>query len=119
MLFGFLNLSGPEEDSYKKAAEDKTSIGSILLELKYVTPEDLEAAIKVQKSRAPLGRILVDDMKVITEDQLEEALLEQKIRRKKASLKEMSRFHSKRNGRMVTEVKNVLHCLALKVRPTE
>lgn len=119
MLFGFLNLSGPEKDPYKKAAEDQTSIGRILIEFEYITPEDLEVAIRVQKSKAPLGRILVDDMKVITEDQLEEALLEQKIRRKKASLKEMSRFHSKRNGRMVSEVRDVLQCLARKVKTTE
>jgi hypothetical protein len=114
MFFGMLNLLIRPEDPYERADKDRTALGAILVELGHMSRDELEKAIAVQKTQIPLGRILVDELKVITEDQLEEALLEQKIRRKTAKLKDISKFHGERNRRLVDDLKEQLHCMVEK-----
>jgi phage-related protein len=46
----------------------------------YITSSDLDAAVRIQQERLPLGRILVD-MGKITDDELSDLLFEQKVRR--------------------------------------
>lgn len=105
-------MAGP--DQFEKASRDGTSLGNILLELGYVTEEDLEEAIRIQKSQSMLGSILVDQMKAITMSQLEEALLEQKIRRNKANLREITKFQAVKQNQLVTEVAEGFRNLATK-----
>lgn len=73
-------LPAVRSDPFAEAEQDPNSLGNIALERGYITEEDLEAALNIQKERLQLGQLLVE-MKKITEDQLEELLLEQKIRR--------------------------------------
>lgn len=105
------------EDKYTQAQEDPNSLGNILIELGYVTPDTLERAIKIQKSQSLLGRILVN-MKPeeggITEEQLQEALLEQKIRRRKAKPLEVIKANSEKHTRLVKEVNDQLTSLEKK-----
>jgi hypothetical protein len=108
---------GPEkeqEEKFAQAQKDDTSLGNILLEKGYVSEDALERAIRIQKSQSLLGRILVNmgpDSGGITEEQLEEALLEQKIRRKKAKASEVIKANSKRHDRLVEEVQDQLTSL--------
>ena len=108
---------GEPQDKYVQAQEDPNSLGNILIEFGYVTPDVLEKAIKIQKSQSLLGRILVN-MKPeeggITEEQLEEALLEQKVRRRKARPLDVIRSNSKRHSRLVEEVDEQLTSLERK-----
>lgn len=103
-----------KEDWYVKAREDETSLGNVLLDLGYIAEEALEIAIKIQRSQTMLGRILVNmgpKEGGITEEQLEEALLEQKIRRKKAHVQDVIKSNSKRHQRLVGEVRSQLNSL--------
>lgn len=103
-----------QETKFIQAQKDETSLGNILLEFGYVTPEILEQAIKIQKSQSLLGSILVNmkpEAGGITEEQLEEALLEQKIRRRKAKPLEVIRSNSRRHRRLVDEVQDRLTSL--------
>lgn len=61
-------------------ADDKTSIGNVLLELGLVTRVQLDEALQRQAARAPLGAILVE-MGAVTDEQLEHALAHQALRR--------------------------------------
>jgi hypothetical protein len=117
-LITFLNGGGNEEnqpgDKYERAKEDETSLGNVLLDLGYVTQEALEEAIKIQKSQSLLGRILVEmgpRRGGITEEQLKDALLEQKVRRRKARAAEVIKSNSKRHQRLVGEVQEHLSSL--------
>jgi hypothetical protein len=114
-LRAFFNGDGDKkEDKYVKAQEDETSLGNILLGLGYVSEKALEVAIKIQKSQMMLGRILVNmgpEQGGITEEQLEEALLEQKVLRKKARAREVIKSNAKRHRRLVGEVRNQLSSL--------
>lgn len=67
-------------DPFVEAERDPYSLGNLALERGYITKDDLEAALKIQKERLQIGQLLVE-MKKLTEDQLEELLLEQKILR--------------------------------------
>lgn len=67
-------------DPFEEAKLDPYSLGNLALERGYITEDDLEAALKVQRERLQLGQLLVE-MKKITQDQLDELLLEQKILR--------------------------------------
>jgi hypothetical protein len=59
---------------------DPSSIGNLAIELGYITTDELRAAVNVQQQRLPLGRILVE-MGKLTEEQLDDLLFEQKVRR--------------------------------------
>lgn len=97
MFLGFLL-------SKNQAKGDKTSLGNILVDMGYITSEQLEEAIKIQKSQKLLGEVLVDEMKAITSDQLDEALFEQQLRRKKIRRDEILKLHAKRRRRLLIRV---------------
>lgn len=59
---------------------DPSSIGNLAIELGYITLDELRVAVRVQQQRLPLGRILVD-MGKLTEEQLDDLLFEQQVRR--------------------------------------
>lgn len=61
-------------------SSDPNSIGNMAVEKGYITSSDLDAAVRIQQERLPLGRILVD-MGKITDDELSDLLFEQKVRR--------------------------------------
>lgn len=84
----------PSDVEIRKAEADQTSIGNILVRLKLCKPADVEVAIEVQRTRIPLGEILVSQGR-ITRGELESALLEQRIARGKANRREESRFRKR------------------------
>ena len=102
MFLGF--LIGKGKDQHLIARDDMTSIGNILVDLGYITPEQLEEAITIQKSQKMLGEVLVEEMEAITPDQLDEALLEQQLRRKKIKRSEVLKLHDKKRRRLITKV---------------
>jgi hypothetical protein len=71
-LFTYSSSNGP--------SADPNSIGNMAVEKGYITSGDLEAAVSIQQERLPLGRILVD-MGKLTDDDLNDLLFEQKVRR--------------------------------------
>ena len=103
------------EAKLERGALNDDSLGNILLELGYITREQLEAAIRIQKSQIRLGVILVEELGAITTEQLEEALLEQEIRKKKNNLRALKKLYSRKQNRLVSEVKNSMTVLAAKV----
>ena len=88
---------------YEIAAADETSLGNILVKLGFITQEDLAKAVGIQKSKTPfIGEILVD-LKMIRVDQLEFALMQQKISRGKASRKEEIEFYDRHSRQVIIE----------------
>ena len=68
----------PTVDPFEEARLDPHSFGNLALERGYITLDDLEEALKVQKDRLKLGDILVE-MGALTLGQREELLLEQEL----------------------------------------
>ncbi len=103
-----------DKDTHEYAKEDGTSLGNILLEWGYITEEELETA--VQKSQSLLGSILQEVTEGrLTNIQLEEALMEQKIRRKKASRSEERAFFAKKKSRLVDDINQSFSSMATKL----
>ena len=103
---GAKDSRGIVEDPHSAAKKDPHSIGNILKEWGYVTDEELEQAVKIQKSQQALGQILIDvtDGR-LTNEQVEDAFMEQKIRRNKASHKEVMAFNSKKKKRLALGIR--------------
>lgn len=59
---------------------DPWSIGNLALSREYITRADLDAALKVQQQMSKIGTILVD-MGKMTQEQLDELLMDQAIHR--------------------------------------
>lgn len=100
------------KDQYEAAAEDKNSLGNILLDLGYISSDDLEKAIRIQRSQMKLGQILVRELEVLTEEQLEEALVEQRIRQGKARHRETAAHYSQKKKQLVRQIETGLDKLA-------
>jgi hypothetical protein len=66
--------------------KDASSIGCLAISKGYATQEQVEAAVKKQEERQPLGEILMEQG-VLTRFQLDELLIEQEIARQKLSPK--------------------------------
>jgi hypothetical protein len=81
---------------------DPTSIGNILVRLGYCSIEAVFAAVAIQAQRAPIGEILVEEGE-ITRDELETALLEQRVERGEATRKEQSDFRR----RLASEIRDM------------
>lgn len=90
-------------DRFSVAGEDDTSIGNILVELGFVTDDQLKEAVEIQRRANPLGKILVE-MGAITDEQLDEALMQQRIKRGEASNREQTLFHRRKKTRLVGEI---------------
>jgi len=69
-----------QEEVFEEAMEDPLSIGNLAVTNNIITQEDLTEAVNVQRKRLRIGQILID-MGKLSEPQLEELLLEQKIKR--------------------------------------
>lgn len=77
-----------------KARKDHTSLGRILLDLGYCEPKDLDEVLADQTERMPqLGQILLH-RGTITTEQLEHALLRQRVLRGQSDPSELKRFGS-------------------------
>ena len=97
-------FNGPK-DPHEEGKIDPHSIGNILKEWGYVTHEELERAVQVQKSQQALGQILISVTQGrLTNDQVEEAFMAQKIRRKKASHKEIMAFNARKKKKLVSQI---------------
>jgi hypothetical protein len=95
------------KDRFSVAQEDETSLGNILVEMGYVTIEQLQNAVEIQKMQAPIGEILVR-MEIITREQLEEALMIQKVNRGEATTREESQLYRTQRKRLMGEVVSCL-----------
>ena len=86
--------------------DDSNSIGSLAIELGYITQEELTAAVRVQQQRLPLGRILVE-MGKLTEKQLEDLVFELGIRRGEIKDKDLIRQYRRTKIRdKMTQIKD-------------
>ena len=94
---------------------DPTSIGNLAIVKGYATPEQVKAAVKKQEQRMPLGEILVED-KVLSREQLEELLLEQKLMRAESEHQatKMILRHQRKRIKEVGSALQELTCVAQK-----
>lgn len=96
---------GAKAVSYVPEA-DPSSIGNLAIELGYITMDELRAAVKVQQQRLPLGRILVE-MGKLTEEQLEDLLFEQQVRRGEIRDRTaITQYQRKKMRRKMTQIKD-------------
>jgi len=87
------------------ARRDAASLGNILIRKSYTTQERIDAAVRRQLEAAPpMGEILVE-MGAITREQLEDALVEQKILRKEVSDETACEYRMAQNARQVEAIK--------------
>jgi len=106
-MFGIRKKNG-KKDRFVIAEQDDSSLGNILVEMGFVTKDQLDEAVRIQKQKAPkIGEILVE-MKILTEQQLEEAILYQRVKRGEASFVEETKFHGKRKRRLIKEMTSEL-----------
>lgn len=85
---------------------DPSSIGNLAVELGYITMDELRTAVKMQQQRLPLGRILME-MGKLTEEQLEDLLFEQRVRRGEIKDKDLIRQHQRSKMRhKMTQIKD-------------
>ena len=109
-------FNSAEEDPHTSAMDDPSSLGNILLRKEYITADELQEAIEVQKSQVRLGEILQEVTGGrLTNEQVEEALMEQKIDRKQASNKEMRVFHHKKKQRLVKTINDGFDAITAKL----
>ena len=96
---GLFKRQRATDEDFERAGADETSLGNILVELGFISKEQLQEAIAVQRTRVPeIGGILVE-LGFITQEQLEEALLKQRILRGKAKPREVTDFERAKRKR--------------------
>jgi len=99
-----------------KAERDITSLGNILIDLGYCTEAQKIAAIREQSTSMPLlGRLLVDKG-VIDQEQLEHALLRQKVLRGHTPPSALKAYGTQKRRHMLNEVKEALNKIANSTR---
>lgn len=65
-------------DPFARAAADPSSFGNLAISRGWISPEDLEQALEVQRQQVPkLGQIMID-IGMLSEEQRDELLLEQR-----------------------------------------
>lgn len=91
----------------KRAETDETSIGNILIECHWVTPEQLRTIADLQKNDSPyrMGQLFVK-LEIITQAQLSEALSLQRQRRGKASRRDVAKITIARHKRSQQQLKD-------------
>lgn len=96
--------SNGKGERFESAQVDDTSIGNILVKMEFITAEQLDRAVEIQRQQAPhIGEILIQ-MGALTEEKLESALLKQKLDRGVASPREESEFYRLHRRQVITEV---------------
>jgi len=101
-------VNGHAKDPYR----DPTSIGNLAILKGYATPEQVATALKKQEERLPIGKILVEQG-VLTDVQLDELLIEQKIKRRKLNTREASKLWADFRRSKMREVTSSLRDVAL------
>ena len=92
------------------------SIGHMAIEKGYITTDDLAEALKVQRQRMRLGTILVD-MGKLSEEQLGDLLLEQRIRTgEKVSHEELHRHERKKLHQRIGAVTGAFQSMGSEAR---
>lgn len=92
-------------DPFIKAAKDSTSIGNLAVAKGWISKEDLEKALLVQREKLRLGEIFVD-LKLLTEEQRDELLFEQRRRRGyKIPIEELRAFEREKLQRRLEGLK--------------
>lgn len=95
-----------------KARKDRTSLGRILVDLGYCEPKDLDVALADQAERMPqIGQILIH-RDVITEEQLEHALLRQRVLRGQSDPSELKRYGASVRKQALSELTVRLRAVA-------
>lgn len=98
----------PKREQVAMAIGDETSLGHILIDLGYATPEQVQAAITRQLMTAPpIGEILIE-MGVITPEQLEAALYAQRKARGEVSNKDEVQHHLAQQAQDIRQIADSL-----------
>lgn len=75
-----VRFGGPT-DPFSRAAADPSSFGNLAIARGWVTPEDLEHALEIQRQQVPkLGQIMVDSG-MLSDEQRDELVFDQMRRR--------------------------------------
>ena len=85
------------------AADDPTSIGNILIELGCCTQKDIEQAVGIIDNPQRMGELLVK-MRVISDPQLEWALIYQRLLRRQATVSDARAFERQQRAMLFTEL---------------
>ena len=94
-------------DEVNSILRDDNSIEGILMNMDFITEDQLRQAVAIQCQQSPLGEILVD-MGAITQYQLDEAHMLQKISRGEASDAEAAGLYRLQRKRLVQQIVTTL-----------
>lgn len=99
-------MLGAQKRTRTRAHRDHNSLGNILVDLGYCTEHDIKMTIAKQcngNSLQPLGQLLVN-AEIITQDQLDHALLRQRVLRGKEDPASLKRFGTSRRIEAFNEI---------------
>jgi len=94
-------------DPFSRAAEDPSSFGNLAISHGWVTQEDLERALEVQRAQIPkLGQIMIE-IGLLSEEQRDELLIEQRqARGQKIPTEELLVFERRKMRRRLEGLKD-------------
>lgn len=95
--------------------DDVTSIGNLAVSKKAVTKEQLSIALTLQEESFPLGQVMLNH-RMISEDQLKDLLLEQKLRRNKFRTHTVTTLYVQRARERIRDVSGLLREVAAVMR---
>lgn len=96
----------------KKAQKDRSSIGHVLVDLEYCAPQDIIDVLEEQIGQMPrLGQMLLD-RGMVTKEQLEHALLRQRVLRGESDPAELARYGAEKRREALSEMTDKLRAIA-------
>jgi len=104
------------KDVAKMAKNDPSSLGNILLEKDKISEEELSKAVDHQTSQRLLGEILKEVTSGrLTDDDIHDACMEQKIRRNQCSFKEESDYYRRRKKKLTDDINDSFTAIETKL----
>lgn len=99
-------IRGSLTDPFSRAARDPNSFGNLAIAHGWVTQRDLDQALEVQRMKIPkIGQIMVD-IGMLTEEQRDELLIEQRqARGQKVTTEELLLFERRKLRRRLEGLK--------------
>lgn len=97
---------GSPTDPFSRAAADPYSFGNLAISRGWVTPEDLERALEVQRQKVPkIGEIMIE-IGMLSEEQRDDLLIEQRQSRgQKITTEELLTFERRKMRRRLEGLK--------------
>ena len=97
-------MFGARKRRKEKAEKDQSSLGNVLVDLGYCSRPDVHDVLEKQLDTMPLLGELLVSQNVITSDQLEHALLRQRVLRGEEDPQSLKRYGAERRRKAFDEV---------------